>query len=187
MTQEFVLTFLLVQKDFWTHYCESATSSVRKYFWGQTKVANIKTKNLTINIFCSPPFFFLAFSLFPCLFLYYCDFRANWVQTKQNPVLLHFFALRAANFARFIFKNWILNFGFMAKVKRQSHCNSGKPSFLLLHSLKPAVRAHCVDFFMWKNIPEQTEETLPSLSSSFRRPTFIGRVRSWLCAIFWKT
>ena len=33
---------------------------------------------------------------------------------------MHFFTQRAANFARFIFKNWnSLSFGFMAKVKKR--------------------------------------------------------------------
>ena len=67
----------------------------------------------------------------------------------------------------------------MAKVKKKNGIGiQGNPHFVLLHSVKP-VRAPCVDLFTYKKNPTR-EETLPSLSSSFRRPTSIGLVRSSL-------
>ena len=45
-----------------------------------SKVAIIKTKNVTIAFFSSPPFFLLALSFFFFPFLRYCDFGAYRAQ-----------------------------------------------------------------------------------------------------------
>ena len=63
------------------------------------EVANIKARNATIPFVSSLPFFLLALSIFPLLFLRWCDFPAY---RAQKTCLL---ALFTTSFVRFVFKN----------------------------------------------------------------------------------
>ena len=126
--------------------------------------------------------FFPAFSFTTVIFeLIECK------KKKQNLVLLHFFSLTAESSLGSFSKTgfWILALWLRLKDNRTVIQINLHFFCFIPWSLQSELTA--LIFFMWKNIPEQTEETLPSLSSSFRRPTFIGRVRSSLCVIFWKT
>jgi len=112
-----------------------------------------------------------------------CDLQANRVQ-KNLPFCT--FSLTAANFARFLLKNWnSRSFGFMAKVKKRKEiaCQDRK-TFISFASFLKASQLKLTALICLSEKSLRREETLPSLPSSFRRPTFIGSVRSSLCAIF---
>ena len=120
--------------------------------------------------------FFLSFS-FVCVIF-------KLIECKKTPAILHFFTQRAANIT-LIFKNWN-SLGFMAKIKKKMALQF-RETFICFTSFRNASQSSLRFVYAQKKKNPTREETLPSLSSSFRRPAFIGRVRSSLWAIFWKT
>ena len=67
-----------------------------------SKVAIIKAKSATIAFFSSPPFFLLALSFSPFLFLRYCEFGA--CGTLKKRTFWRLVIPMTANFIRLVFK-----------------------------------------------------------------------------------
>ena len=82
------------------HYVTAEwTSSVKQLFFSfKNEEVNIKTTSASISFVTSPPFFLLAFSIFPnILLLLYCDFRAY---RKQKTCLLKCLQISLGTFSK---------------------------------------------------------------------------------------
>ena len=106
---EFILifwhsTFCISRRIFWKRYYQIDLFRHTVFFSAKTisKVVIIRTKIASFAFFSSPPFFLLALSFSPFLFLRQCDFQAL---IRERKKLLALIRSNGWKFVGFVFKN----------------------------------------------------------------------------------